>query len=130
LGGWVFDFRPKLGATPDVARTFMEAVGEVAATNVVKVAMKESKKISTGSVRMSSMLTGKTMPDRADMLHSEFLISPTWRTNYQGVRPEQIRKGATQAVVGGLMGGSGPKSVSGSSRMNSELGEYGKDRGF
>jgi hypothetical protein len=30
-------------------------------------------------------------------------------------------------VVGGLMGGSGPKSVSGSSRMNSELGEYGKD---
>jgi hypothetical protein len=28
-----------------------------------------------------------------------------------------------------LMGGSGPKSVSGSSRMNSELGEYGKDTG-
>jgi hypothetical protein len=45
----------------------------------------------------------------------------------QGVRPAQIRKGATQAVVGWLMGGSGPKSVSGSSWMNSELGEYGKD---
>jgi hypothetical protein len=67
----------------------------------------------------------------AAMLHSEFLISPTWRANCQGVRPAQIRKGATQAVVGGLMGGSGPKSVSGSSLMNSELGEYGKDtRGF
>jgi hypothetical protein len=26
-------------------------------------------------------------------------------------------------------GGSGPKSVSGGSRMNSELGEYGKDTG-
>jgi hypothetical protein len=25
------------------------------------------------------------------------------------------------------MGGSGPKSVSGSSRMNSDLSEYGKD---
>jgi hypothetical protein len=73
------------------------------------------------------MLAGKTMPDRATMLHSEFLISPTWRANCQGVRPAQIRKGATQVVVGGLMGGSGPKSVSGSSRMNSELGEYGKD---
>jgi hypothetical protein len=45
----------------------------------------------------------------------------------QGVRPAQIRKGATQAVVGGLMEGSGPKSVSGSSRMNSELGEYDND---
>jgi hypothetical protein len=31
-----------------------------------------------------------------------------------------IRKGATQAVVGWLMGGSGPKSVSGSSHV--ELG--------
>jgi hypothetical protein len=45
------------------------------------------------------------------------------------VWPTQIRKGATQAVVGGLMGGSGPKSVSGSSRMNSGLGEYGKNTG-
>jgi hypothetical protein len=43
------------------------------------------------------------------------------------VRPAQIPKGATQAVVGGLMGGSRPKGVSGSSWMNSELSEYGKD---
>jgi hypothetical protein len=47
-----------------------------------------------------------------------------------GVRPGQIRKGATQAVVGRLTGGSGPKSVSGSSRMNLELGEYGRDTGI
>jgi hypothetical protein len=33
------------------------------------------------------------------MLHSEFLISPTWRANYQGMRPTQIRKGITQAVM-------------------------------
>jgi hypothetical protein len=43
------------------------------------------------------------------------------------VRPGQIRKGATQAVVGCLVGGSGPKSVGGSSWMNSELDENGKD---
>jgi hypothetical protein len=46
------------------------------------------------------MLTGKTTPDRATMLHNEFPISPTWRANCQGVRPGQIHKGATQAVVG------------------------------
>jgi hypothetical protein len=51
-------------------------------------------------------------------------------THCQGVRPAQIRKGATQAVVGGLMRGSGPKSISGSSRMNSGLGKYGKDTGI
>jgi hypothetical protein len=39
-------------------------------------------------------------PDRAAMLHSEVLITPTWRANCQGVRPGQIRKGATQEVVG------------------------------
>jgi hypothetical protein len=27
LGGWVFVFWPELGATPDVAVTFTEAVG-------------------------------------------------------------------------------------------------------
>jgi hypothetical protein len=50
------------------------------------------------------MLAGKTTPDRAAMLHSEFLISPTWRANCQGVRPGQVRKGATQVLVGRLMG--------------------------
>jgi hypothetical protein len=50
------------------------------------------------------MLARKTTPDRAAMLHSEFLISPTWRAKCQGVRPEQIGKGATQAVVGCLVG--------------------------
>jgi hypothetical protein len=34
---------------------------------------------------------------------------------------------ATQAVVGRLMGGSGPKSIGRSFWMNSELGENGKD---
>jgi hypothetical protein len=67
---------------------------------VVKVAMKEPKQIFTGSARMSAMLAGKTTPDQAAMLHSEFLIAPTWRANCQVVRPGQIRKGATQAVVG------------------------------
>jgi hypothetical protein len=62
--------------------------------------VKEPKQISMGSVRMSATLAGKMMPDRAAMLHNEFLISPTWRANCQGVRPRQIRKGATQAVVG------------------------------
>jgi hypothetical protein len=115
---------------PDVAGTFTEAVGEVVAASVVEVAVKEPKQISMGSARMSAMLIGKTTPNRAAMLHSEFLISPTWCANCQGVRPAQIRKGATQVVVGGLMRGSGPKGVSGSSRMNSELGEYGKDTGI
>jgi hypothetical protein len=36
----------------------------------------------------------------ATMLHSEFPITPTWRANCKGVRPRQIRKEATQAVVG------------------------------
>jgi hypothetical protein len=89
--------------------------------------VKEPNEISTGLVRMSAMLTKKTTPDQVAMLHSEFLISPTWCANYQGVRPGQIRKGATQAVVGCLVGGSRPKSVGGSSWMNSKPGEYGKD---
>jgi hypothetical protein len=52
--------------------------------------VKEPKQISTGLVRMAVMLAGKTTPDRATMLHSEFPIAPTWRANYQGVRPRQI----------------------------------------
>jgi hypothetical protein len=62
----------------------MEATGEVAATSVVEVAMKEPKQISTGSARMSAMLARKTTLDRAAMVHSKFLISPTWRANCQG----------------------------------------------
>jgi hypothetical protein len=42
---------------------------------------------STGLARMSTMLAGKTTPDRATMLHNEFPISPTWHANCQGVRP-------------------------------------------
>jgi ubiquinone biosynthesis protein UbiJ len=58
----------ELEATPDVAETFTEAVGEVATTSVVEVAVKELKQISTGSVRMFAMLVGKTTPDWAAML--------------------------------------------------------------
>jgi hypothetical protein len=118
---------PKLGAASEVVGAFTEAVGEVAAASVVEVAVKEPKQISTGLARMSAKLAGRTTPDWATVLHSEFLISPTWHANCQGVRPAQIRKGATQAVVGSLVGGSGPKSVGGSSWMNSELDENGKD---
>jgi hypothetical protein len=127
LGGWVFDFLPELRAASEVPRAFTEAISEVATASVVKVAVKEPKQIFTGLARMSAMVAEKTTPDRAAMLHSEFLISPTWCASYQGVRPRQIRKGATQVVVGCLMGGSGPKSVCDSFWMNSELDENGKD---
>jgi hypothetical protein len=100
LGGWVFDFLPELGAASEVVRAFMEAVGEVATASVVEVTMKEPKQISTGLARMSAMLAREMTPDQAAMLHSEFLISPTWCANCQGVRPGQIRKEATPAVVG------------------------------
>jgi ubiquinone biosynthesis protein UbiJ len=65
LGGWAFDFRLELGVATDVTGTFMETVGEVAAASVVEVAVKEPKRISRGLVRMSTMLTEKTTPDRA-----------------------------------------------------------------
>jgi hypothetical protein len=39
--------------------------------------VKEPKQIFTWLARMSAMLAGKMMPNRAAMLHSEFLISPT-----------------------------------------------------
>jgi hypothetical protein len=84
LGGWVFDFLLKLGVASSVAGVFKKAVWEVAAASVVEVAAKEPKQISTGSVRMSAMLTEKTTLNRATMLHSEFPISPTWRVNCQG----------------------------------------------
>jgi hypothetical protein len=61
--------------------------------------VKEPKQIPTGLARMSAMLVGKMTPDRATMLHSEFLISPTWRANCQGwdlANPQ----GAAQSAVG------------------------------
>jgi hypothetical protein len=100
LGGWVFDFLLELGAASGVAGAFTEVVEEVAAASVVEVAVNEPKQISTGLARMSAMLVGKMTPDQATMLHSEFPISPTRCANCQGVRLGQIRKGATQAVVG------------------------------
>jgi hypothetical protein len=81
LGGWVFDFSPELGTTFRVTRASTEAASEVAAACEVEDAVKEPKQISTGSARMSAILAGKTTPDRAAMLHSEFLISPTWCAN-------------------------------------------------
>jgi hypothetical protein len=88
-----YSFLLKLGAASGVVGAFTEAVGEVAATNVVEVAVKEPKQISTGLVRMSAMLAGKTTPDRATMLHREFPITPTWRANCQGVRPGRSARG-------------------------------------
>jgi hypothetical protein len=78
---------PEQGAASEVTGAFTEAVGEVAAASVVEVDVKEPKEISTGLARMSAMLAGKMTLDRAAMLHNKFLISPTWRTNCQGVRP-------------------------------------------
>jgi hypothetical protein len=80
----------ELGAATGVAVIFTTTVEEVAAASVVEVAVKEPKQISTWLVRMSAMLAGKTTPDRATMLHSEFSIAPSWRANCQGVRPGQI----------------------------------------
>jgi hypothetical protein len=67
----------KLGVATGVAGAFTKVVREVATARVVEVAMKEPKQISMGLARMSVMLAGKTTPDRATMLHSEFPISPT-----------------------------------------------------
>jgi hypothetical protein len=94
------DTRSEIGTTTGVVGIFTAVVGEVAAADTVEVAMKEPKQISMGLERMSAMLVGKTTPDQATMLHSEFPITPTWRANCQGVRLGQIRKGATEAVVG------------------------------
>jgi hypothetical protein len=49
--------------------------------------VKDPKQISMGLARMSAMLTGKTTPVRATILHNEFPISPTWRANCYWVRP-------------------------------------------
>jgi hypothetical protein len=105
LGGWVFDFSLELGTTFKVIGASIEAASEVVAACEVEVTVKEPKQISTGSARMSAILARKTTPDRAAMLHSEFLISPTWCAKCQGVRPAQIRKRPTQAVVDSLMEG-------------------------
>jgi hypothetical protein len=83
----------ELGAATGVTEAFMETVGEVAAASVVEVAVKEPKQISTGFVRMSAMLVGKTTLDRATMLQSEFPITPTWRANCQGMRPGRSARG-------------------------------------
>jgi hypothetical protein len=93
LGGWVFDFFLELGAASKVAGASTEATGEVAATSAVEVAVKEPKQISTGSARMSAMLAGKTTPDQVAILHSEFLITPTWRANCHGVIPGRSARG-------------------------------------
>jgi hypothetical protein len=60
-----------------VAAIFTADAREVVAAGTVEVAMKEPKQISRGLARMSTMLAGKTTPDQATMLHSEFPISPT-----------------------------------------------------
>jgi hypothetical protein len=95
---WVSDARSEAGVATGVTATRSAAAREAAAARTGEVVVKELKQISTGLARMAAMLAGKTTPDRATMLHSELPISPTWRANYQGLRPGQIRKWATQAV--------------------------------
>jgi hypothetical protein len=43
FGGWVFDFLLELGAASSIVGAFMEVVGEVAATSMVEVAVKDPK---------------------------------------------------------------------------------------
>jgi hypothetical protein len=86
-------------ATDAIAISIVDT-GEVAIAATVQVAVKEPNWISMGFGWMAAMLVGKTTPDRATMLHSEFPVYPTCRINCQGLRPRQIRKGATHAVVG------------------------------
>jgi hypothetical protein len=81
LGGWVLDFSPEPGTAFKVTGASTEAASEVASASGVEVAVKEPMQISTESARMSAILAGKTMPDRAAMLHNKFLTSPTWRAN-------------------------------------------------
>ena len=95
VGGWVFSSRSDLTCWLEVTAALSmmwHAAGTVDPAGI------EPKQMSMGLARMSAMLTGKITPDRATMLHSEFPIAPTWCANCQGVRPGQIRKGATQAV--------------------------------
>jgi hypothetical protein len=47
------------------------------------------------AVREFFALSPKMTLGLATMLHSELPITPTWCANSQGVRPAQIRKGAT-----------------------------------
>jgi hypothetical protein len=76
------------------------ATEEVMVAGIDEVAVMELKQISMRLVRMVAMLVENMTPDRATMLHNEFPISPTWRTNCQGVTPGQIHKGVAQAIVG------------------------------
>jgi hypothetical protein len=81
LGGWVSIVGSKTVVVTSTTTTCLAATGEVVDTGTGEVAVKEPKKISTGSARMAAMLAGKTTPDRATMLHSEFPIAPTWHAN-------------------------------------------------
>jgi hypothetical protein len=95
IGFGLVDLRLQIGTglATGVAKTFMETVGKVVATSMVEVTVKEPKQISTGLARISAMLAGKTTPDHATMLHSEFPNTPTWRANYQGARPRRSARG-------------------------------------
>ena len=90
LGGWVSDTRSGTETAADAVTTFSEVAGGVEAAGAGEVDVKDPKQISTGSARKAAMLAGKTTPDWATMLHSEFPIAPTWRANCQGVRPGPI----------------------------------------
>jgi hypothetical protein len=74
----------ELVATSKIAGAFTEAIGEVVAASAVEVAVKEPKQISTGLVRMSTMLAGKTTLDQVATLRSEFLISSTCAPTVRG----------------------------------------------
>jgi hypothetical protein len=93
--GWAGNAKSETGTATGVTEIFTAVTGEVAAADTAKVAVKKPKQISTGLARM---LAGKTTPDQATMMHNEFPITPTWRANYQGVRPGQICKRATELL--------------------------------
>jgi hypothetical protein len=127
LGGWVFDFLPELGATSEVVGAFMGDVGEVAAANVVEVTVKEPKQISTGLARMSAMLAGKK--DNRSGCHAAQRVPdlPFLARQMSGGETCTDPKGGYPSGCRLSSGGSGHKSVDGSSLMDSEPGECGKD---
>jgi hypothetical protein len=67
---------------------------------VVAVAVKEPKQISTGLARMSAMLAGENNTGSGHHAAQRVPDLPYLTRQLSGGETWQIRKGATQAVVG------------------------------